>query len=305
MPSRRYPDKWIRPPGLTRSSAHADWLVGGFAVVTAVYFTSEVMAYEIGGYGDAGPLLGAIAVVVLSCCTLAAIRLSAMLAAGQAPGAMLGAGTSVRVRSSTAIFVALYFTLIPALIALSQGIGGSGTTDVPMGGRSAVFILLETWVAIVVAPWLEEVSVRGFLLSGLAPRLGFWPAALVSSFAWAAYHDVSVVLLPFTALGIMFCWAAPADGHGAHRHRPARLHQHNGLLQPRRHRLGAGAAGRRRRRLALAGPRRRARAAAADSDRRGQRSGRVAADATHGQLVTVGLGRRRRRLHRKHGDRAG
>ena len=107
-------------PGLTRSALRADWLVGGFAAVTSLYFCSEVMAYAIGGYGDAGAALGVLAVMVLSCCTFAAVRLSAMLAPGQADGEILGAGTSVRVRSSVAIFVALYFTLIPALIAVSD-----------------------------------------------------------------------------------------------------------------------------------------------------------------------------------------
>src|SRR6185312_10786612 len=66
-------------PGLMCSAVRADWLVGGFAAVTSLYFCSEVMAYAIGGYGDAGAALGVLAVVVLSCCTFATVRLAAML----------------------------------------------------------------------------------------------------------------------------------------------------------------------------------------------------------------------------------
>lgn len=43
--------------------------------------------------------------------------------------------------------------------------------------------------AVVLAPLWEEISFRGFLLSALAKsRLGFWPAALLSSGVWTALH---------------------------------------------------------------------------------------------------------------------
>ena len=43
--------------------------------------------------------------------------------------------------------------------------------------------------AVILAPLWEEISFRGFLLSALAKsRLGFWPAALVSSGLWTALH---------------------------------------------------------------------------------------------------------------------
>ncbi len=43
--------------------------------------------------------------------------------------------------------------------------------------------------AVVLAPLAEEITFRGFLLSALAKsRLGFWPAALISSTAWAGLH---------------------------------------------------------------------------------------------------------------------
>ena len=43
--------------------------------------------------------------------------------------------------------------------------------------------------AVVLAPLWEEVTFRGFLLSALAKtRLGFWPAALLSSGLWTVLH---------------------------------------------------------------------------------------------------------------------
>lgn len=43
--------------------------------------------------------------------------------------------------------------------------------------------------AVVLAPLWEEVCFRGFLLSALAKtRLGFWPAALISSGLWTGLH---------------------------------------------------------------------------------------------------------------------
>ena len=44
-------------------------------------------------------------------------------------------------------------------------------------------------IAVVLAPLWEEVTFRGFLLSALAKtRLGFWPAATISSLLWTFLH---------------------------------------------------------------------------------------------------------------------
>lgn len=44
-------------------------------------------------------------------------------------------------------------------------------------------------VAVVMAPLWEEVTYRGFLLSALAQtRIGFWPAATISSLIWTLLH---------------------------------------------------------------------------------------------------------------------
>ena len=68
------------------------------------------------------------------------------------------------------------------------------------------------WGTIVVAPWMEELAFRGFLLSGVSAKIGFWPAAVASSLVWAAAHGVSGVLLPFTFTGILLCWIRRRTG---------------------------------------------------------------------------------------------
>jgi membrane protease YdiL (CAAX protease family) len=60
-------------------------------------------------------------------------------------------------------------------------------------------------VAVAVAPVVEELLFRGLVLRGLMLRLGFWPAALLSSACFGAFHaqraDAGTVLL-VTANGV-------------------------------------------------------------------------------------------------------
>lgn len=54
----------------------------------------------------------------------------------------------------------------------------------------------------------EEFVFRGFLLIGLRAVVGFWPAAILSSAAWAFLHSQYPLALQFEILGvgIGFCW---------------------------------------------------------------------------------------------------
>src|SRR5205823_1403882 len=65
------------------------------------------------------------------------------------------------------------------------------------------FRIFVPFAAVVLAPWVEEVSMRGLLFSALYRRLGLWPAALVSGAAWAALHLTAGVLVIFTAEGVL------------------------------------------------------------------------------------------------------
>lgn len=58
------------------------------------------------------------------------------------------------------------------------------------------------------APLMEELTFRGFLLSALAQRLGFWPAALVTTTVWAGLHwGYSLAgLAEVFFIGMFFSW---------------------------------------------------------------------------------------------------
>jgi hypothetical protein len=108
--------------------------------------------------------------------------------------------------------VAFVIVALPPLTALGKALGFHGTTNLSLHHHGAGVVLLVTWIAVVAAPWMEEVSMRGFLLSGLWARFGFWPAALASSLVWAGLHGVSGVLIPFTCEGLLLCWIRRRTG---------------------------------------------------------------------------------------------
>lgn len=58
------------------------------------------------------------------------------------------------------------------------------------------------------APLMEELTFRGFLQSALAQRLGFWPAALITTAAWTLLHwGYSVAgMIEVFAIGLYFSW---------------------------------------------------------------------------------------------------
>lgn len=191
------------------------WLLLVAAVVcTTLYLAATVSAYllsELGGRTLAGALAGMAAIAALS---LVTVRLSSTLAYphGGVPGAIVGRARSRRIGSAVSAQVAFLLLISPLLTLLGRAIGFHGTTSIALHHRSTAVVLLLTWIAVVVAPWMEEVSMRGFLLSGLWSRFGFWPAAIASSLVWAGLHGVSGVLVPFTVEGIVLCWIRRRTG---------------------------------------------------------------------------------------------
>ena len=189
-------------------------------VAAAVACTALYLAFELGGFAAADVsgsivLWAAIPIVVIVAFLAAvAIRLSAQIAelAGVRTDAIVGLGRSAGVPVSIGVQLLVLFIALPLLEVLSRHIGLHGTTDVPLQHRSQGVVLLVAWAAILIAPWMEEVSMRGFLLSGLTVRLGFWPAAVISSFVWAGLHGVGGVLIPFLAEGVALCWIRRRTG---------------------------------------------------------------------------------------------
>ena len=58
-------------------------------------------------------------------------------------------------------------------------------------------------LAVLVAPWIEEVAIRGLLLGALWSRFGFWIGAFGSGLVWASIHLTPSVLIIFTVEGAL------------------------------------------------------------------------------------------------------
>ncbi len=190
------------------------WLTfAGFALVVldlAVQLCTEAFADS----DRHSTLVGLVACVALCLLAFGAIRVCALIAARGRwlDPTMLGVGKSRRVITAVIAVVVTLFVIAPILDSIGRSFGGHGTTTQPVEHETAAIALLTVWGAVIIAPWLEEVSMRGFLLSGLTGRFGFWPAAVASSLVWAGLHGVTAVMLPFTALGISLCWARRRTG---------------------------------------------------------------------------------------------
>src|SRR5262249_46909400 len=129
------------------------------------------------------------------------------------PSALYGVDArSVNVWSSLGVVVAWVFVITPILTWVTDKIGLTGTTSIELGHRSWWFVVATGIATVLVAPWLEEVAVRGLLLEGLWARIGFWPAAFTSALIWAALHEVGGVLIVFTGLGVVLAWVRRRTG---------------------------------------------------------------------------------------------
>lgn len=76
--------------------------------------------------------------------------------------------------------------------------------------QSPAVLPLSAFAVIIVAPLVEEVFFRGFVFGGLASRLGWAPAALLSGFLFGAVHgnapEALPLIVPFTLIGAAFAW---------------------------------------------------------------------------------------------------
>jgi membrane protease YdiL (CAAX protease family) len=75
----------------------------------------------------------------------------------------------------------------------------------PHNSSVAVYIVLAV-IVVVLAPLIEETVFRGLLLRTFMHRLGFWPAALLSSLIFALFHTYEVDTLAgaVTLAGVVF-----------------------------------------------------------------------------------------------------
>jgi membrane protease YdiL (CAAX protease family) len=190
------------------------WLVvAGAAACVVLYVASSASAYLLFEMGHRTVAAATVAIVVNVALCAGTIALAARIAyPGGVPAAIVGRARSSRVGIAVLAQVAFVMVALPLLTALGKSLGFHGTTNLSLHHHRAGVVLLVTWIAVVAAPWMEELSMRGFLLSGLWERFGFWPAALASSLVWAGLHGVSGVLIPFTCEGLLLCWIRRRTG---------------------------------------------------------------------------------------------
>lgn len=113
------------------------------------------------------------------------------------------------------LWAAVTYGVLIAYLAVLQLVGlGALLPQSTIGDevtRSLPVLILAGVSALVIAPVTEEFVFRGFLFNGLL-RFGFWPAALVSGFVFAAPHFDAASLIPFTLIGVVLAWLAHSSG---------------------------------------------------------------------------------------------
>jgi CAAX protease family protein len=114
--------------------------------------------------------------------------------------------------STLGIGLAAFFPVLIIGFAISSALGLTGTTTPDEHRQSSGTKLAISFLVIVVAPWLEEVTFRGLLFSSLAGRFGLLAGAAVSGLVWAALHLVAAVLIPFTMLGMLLAFLRRRSG---------------------------------------------------------------------------------------------
>ncbi len=196
--------------------APARWwlLVAAAAACVVLYLASQVSAFLLAEIGGRTLVMAVVAIAANVTLCVGTIALSGRIAfpRGGVPAGVIGRARSRRVGIAVLVQLGFIILLLPLLTALGDALGARGTTSVSLHHRHTYAVLLLTWMAVVAAPWMEELSMRGFLLSGLWQRFGFWPAAVMSSLVWASLHGVSGVLIPFTCEGILLCWIRRRTG---------------------------------------------------------------------------------------------
>lgn len=89
---------------------------------------------------------------------------------------------------------------------LTNGRAGTESQNLTVHSTSPTVYVLLGIIAVLIAPLVEETVFRGLLLRTLMHRVGFWPAALVSTAIFAAFHTYEVDTLAgaLTLAGVVF-----------------------------------------------------------------------------------------------------
>jgi len=109
-------------------------------------------------------------------------------------------------RSLTGLLLFLACTIVAANMVVGLFVRLPEPRDLFVFGREPAHIAIMALLVLLAAPLAEEIFFRGFLLQGLARRLTFWPAAIISSALFALAHVWWQFYLPVFVLGLAFAW---------------------------------------------------------------------------------------------------
>jgi membrane protease YdiL (CAAX protease family) len=90
--------------------------------------------------------------------------------------------------------------------AATHGRAGEESQNLSVHSTSAAVYAVLGVIVVLLAPVIEETVFRGLLLRTFMRRVGFWPAALLSSLIFAAFHTYEVATLAgaLTLAGAVF-----------------------------------------------------------------------------------------------------
>lgn len=224
MSQHQHPEPDARtatPPGARPAvSVGEGLLLTAWLVVGQLVFGGIAVALGITDF--TGDTTGRLVLVTIQAAVLAAAlawlggrgRLTTVVAPGRrARGGDLLLGLGVGVGG--------FVVLVLALGGLFQWLGDvdppeqQALQDAAVGGVDA---LLAITLAVLIAPVLEELIFRGALHGALRARIGFWPAALLSSGVFALIHieivtSSPVFLVQLFLLGVVFAWLYERTGN--------------------------------------------------------------------------------------------
>ena len=107
-----------------------------------------------------------------------------------------------------------YGMLLLALesIGVNVSVVGDGNALPADLARRPQVLLMFAFAVVLVAPISEELFFRALLFRGLRGYWGLGPSLAVSGLAFGLFHVNPGVLLPFTAIGVLFAWSTEQSG---------------------------------------------------------------------------------------------
>jgi len=195
-----------------------DALLGVLAVPASLLVPGLLVA----GFDVPGAVLVALASLVLCGLAALAVRRPARQSGGLERALGFGlprwSDTGTVLRWSLLLFVlqGVVSVLVGLVVPALRGVAPDNTSF--LVGLPVAELLLVAFAAVVVAPVVEELLFRGLLLQGLMLRIGFWPAAVLSSILFGVLHIASLdaggaaLALATGVMGLGLCVLARRTG---------------------------------------------------------------------------------------------